>query len=100
MASQKNHKLLILEDAVILSMAMNPTFVKAFPFLAPLKKLSKAAKSCCNGKSTGLKPAINNIKGALRGMGNAQKIKLKELLHTDKLRIKYREGNRIMEVTF
>lgn len=103
MASKPQHTLLIIEDAVVINMSGNPTFVKAFPFLAAVNKVAKKAPSKCGGCSgdAGKYAAtLNSAKSSLRSMTNEKKLQLKTMLNAKKVRIRFRDGNKVLEVTF
>lgn len=93
------HKLLILENSVLHSMAASPAFLKEFPFLASLKAANKTKTHCCQA-SPRINAAIPSIKSALTALGAEKKKKLKQMLNAEKVRIRLQQGNRVIDHTF
>ena len=95
-------KLVILEESVLMNMAVNPTFVKEFPFLSGLKLAGKASTGCgrCGQKASNRVSVVNGIKSSIVSMGVAQKQKLKKLLNAEKVRVRVASGGKITEYTF
>lgn len=93
------HKLLILENSVLHSMAASPAFLKEFPFLASLKAASKTKSHCCPAAPK-MNAAIPAIKSALTALGAEKKKKLKQMLNAEKVRIRLQNGNRVVDHTF
>lgn len=95
-------KLLVLEEAVLMNMAINPNFIKEFPFLSGLKQASKPSTGCgrCGQRVNNRANVVNGIKQSIVSMGVAQKQKLKKLLNAEKLRVRVASGGKITEYTF
>lgn len=95
-------KLLLVEDAVLFSMAGNPNFVREFPFLSGLKSLSKAKPGCntCGRAASQRVSLINGIKSTLVSLGAERKQRLKKMLNTQQVRIRLAQGGRVMVYTF
>ena len=101
-------KVVVIEEALLISMANNQAFTKEFKFLAAIQRLGNAqAKGCSScggrGKSSGVtqhSQAFQNAKQNIVGMGADQKKKLKKLLNTEKIRVSIKQGNRIVQTTF
>lgn len=93
------HKLLILENSVLHSMAASPAFLKEFPFLAALKAANKTKTHCCHA-SPRINAAIPSIKSALTALGAEKKKRLKQMLAAEKVRIRLQQGNRVIDHTF
>lgn len=93
-------KLLILEDAVVRSMAENPSFLKEFPFLSGAA--GQPAKKGCNcGRNASQRVnQTNGVKQALVSMSNERKQRLKQMLNASQVRIRVAQGPKITEYTF
>lgn len=98
----ENHKLLIIEESVLVAMAGNPNFTKEFTFLAPLAKATKASTGCgrCNRRASKRATLINGLKLSLVSMGAEKKKRLKQLLNADKVRIRVAQEGQVKEYTF
>jgi hypothetical protein len=97
-------KLVTIEDSLLISMAANPAFVKEFPFLKSLEKpQALSGKPNCGGcrkTQADRTLATMSAKVAIATMSNDKKKRLKQLINTDQVRVKYREGNRVLQKTF
>ena len=96
------HKMSVIEDGTLTSMANNKKILAAFPFLKSLQKAPKKPKcGKCGSGNQRRATVFTAAKRTLAGMGSAQKRKLKELLNTEQVRIIYRnERNKPVELTF
>lgn len=97
-------KLVNIEEGMLVQMANNQAILKEFPFLKSLQSFNVAKTSCntCSGGRNGGQKAIvfTSAKQTLASMGNDKKLKLKKLLNAQKIRIRYKQGARIIEQTF
>lgn len=96
-------KLLVLEEAVLLSMMGNPNFVQEFPFLAGNEGVITAKPSgCgrCNQKASRRIQAINGIKQAIVSMSVEKKQKLKQMVNAEKVRLLISSGGKVTAHTF
>ncbi len=95
-------KLLILDDSVLISMSGNPNFVKEFPFLSNLSRVNKARGGCgrCNKSASKKVQAMNGVKHAITTLTPEKKKRLKKLLNTEQVRVRYAEAGKVREHTF
>jgi hypothetical protein len=98
--------LLVLEDAVITQMLRTPSVVAEFPFMSNLAtRVNPPSKrpTCkpCAAKRVQNNFDYNGIKVAIGSLPNDQKLKLKQLLEADKLRLYYLNSrNQKVKMTF
>lgn len=88
-------KLVILEEGMIIGLANNSSFITAFPFLSPLKKLTSARAGGCGKCGTAAKQRgqlMQSAKMAIIGLGADKKKQMKRLLNAEKIQIRYRAG--------
>lgn len=102
MAAPPLHKLLMLEESVINSMAGNPNFVKEFPFLKNVSTSVGKRTGCgkCNRRPSRRVQAVNAAKQQIVSMGKEKKVRLKKLLRAEKVRVRVGEAGRVTEYTF
>lgn len=106
MPSLPQKRLVVLEESVLASMAGNRLFLAEFPFLGQLSRLkgsaSKPGCGSCRGRQITHQriAAISTLKQTIAGMGDDKKRRLKELLNTQQVQLRFRAGNRIIEHTF
>ncbi len=102
MAAPPLHKLLMLEETVINSMAGNPNFVKEFPFLKNVSTSVAKRTGCgkCNRRPSRGVQAVNAAKLQIVQMGKEKKVRLKKLLRAEKVRVRVGEAGRVTEYTF
>jgi CO dehydrogenase/acetyl-CoA synthase alpha subunit len=95
-------ELLRIEEAVLVSMAGNPVFVKEFSFLKGLAQLRKKKTGCTRCKQGAGKRVqlINGAKQAIVNMGAEKKRRLKVLLRTKKVRVRVASAGAVKEHTF
>lgn len=95
-------ELLRIEEAVLVSMAGNPIFVKEFPFLKGLAKLRKKKTGCgrCSQGAGKRVQVINGAKQSIVSMGAEKKRRLKVLLRTKKVRVRVASAGSVKEHTF
>jgi len=103
---RQKHKLLILEDNVLLSLGRHTLFVQEFPFLSKLEviyksygnNVNKKGCGCGGGSSTGSNSGmseetkrhiLNEIKKEIISSSQEKKNKFKEMLNTELVRIFY-----------
>jgi len=97
------HKLLIINESVLATMATNPDYVKSFPFLATVAVVLRTSSTGCGGCTTAASKrieAINAAKVAIRQLPNSMKARLKQMLNTKQARLKIQEGQRVLTITF
>lgn len=87
-------RLIILDDARVITMLKNPAILEAFPFLrsaASQLVLSEGQKKpCCGSKAAGVTyPNFGGIRATIDGMAPADKEKLKGLLGAVRVRMWY-----------
>lgn len=100
-------KLVVLEEATLIGLANQQTFLKEFPFLNLLKSLASATtRGSCNtcganrARSQQRASTVLTAKQTIAGMGDDQKRKLKRLLNTEKVRVTFKQGAKIVQQTF
>jgi hypothetical protein len=96
------HKLLILEEAMLVSMAGNPNFTREFPFLDQIKGNSSSNPDCskCNNDAQKRVALVSGVKQAIVSMGAEKKARLKAMLSTEQVRVRVNDGGKILEYTF
>ena len=101
MAAPTLHKLLIIEEAVLVSMAGNPNFIREFPFRKSVANLS-ARRTCgrCSRTASKRVQSVNAAKQQVVSMGKEKKSRLKKLLRADKVRVRLAAGGKVTEYTF
>lgn len=92
--AKPRHKLLILDDAVMLSMLKNPEFVTRFPFLRAASQLAQSAPaggcSSCKGRSrNGAGVNYGGLRAAFNSMSQADKEALRTMLSAERIRVYY-----------
>jgi hypothetical protein len=107
MPSTPPRRIVVLEESALSSMARNQAFVEEFPFLSQLATPGQPAKNpgCggCRGRTKVTRERlelVSQVKQTIAGMGEERKRRLKQLLHTQRVRISYRSGNRIVDQVF
>lgn len=96
-------KLVILEEGLIIGLSNNTQYVKAFPFLHTVQKLTNARRGGCGKCGTASKQraqVLQSAKHAIVALGEDKKRELKRLLNTEKIQIKYRSGQKIVTHQF
>ena len=106
---RQKHKLLILEDNILLSLGRHTLFVQEFPFLSKLEVIYKSydnnvnKKGCgcggggggnSTGSSSGMseetrRHILNEIKKEIISLSQEKKNKFKEMLNTELVRVFY-----------
>ena len=104
---RQKHKLLILEDNVLLSLGRHTLFVQEFPFLSKLEVIYKSYGNNVNKKGCGCgggggntgsnsgmseetkRHILNEIKKEIISSSQEKKNKFKEMLNTELVRIFY-----------
>lgn len=95
------HKVLVLEDTVLMTLAMNPNFVKEFPFLANgAKPAAKGKCAPCNRAAARRVQTMHVIKQSIVNMGSEKKLRLKEMLSAEKIRLRLAQNGKVVEYTF
>tara|TARA_R110002020_G_scaffold16515_1_gene58239 strand:- start:353 stop:673 length:321 start_codon:yes stop_codon:yes gene_type:complete len=96
-------KLVILEEGLIIGLSNNTQYVKAFPFLLTVQKLTNARRGGCGKCGTAAKErgrVLQGAKQAIVALGSDKKKELKRLLNAEKIQIKYRAGKKIVTHQF
>ena len=97
------HKLLIIDEGVLLGMAGNPGFIKEFPFLKSLAKThNQKSTGCgrCNRSAQRRVAQINGAKQSIVTMGAERKQRLKKMLNAEKVRVRVANAGKVSEYTF
>lgn len=96
------HKLLILEEAMLVSMAGNPNFTREFPYLDQIKGAKSSNPNCskCSKDVQKRVSLVNGVKQAIVSMGAEKKARLKAMLSTEQVRVRVSDGGKILEYTF
>ena len=92
-----------IEDSVLLNMAGNPAFVAAFPFLGSLRAQGTAprVRGCCGGRQSPARSgAFNQARAAVANLDADGQRRLKEMLQTARVRVRFLEGNNRREKIF
>ena len=96
-------KLVILEEGLIVGLSNNIQYVKAFPFLNAVKKLTNARRGGCGKCGVAAKERssiMQSTKQAVVALSSDKKKELKRLLNAEKIQIKYRTGQKIVTHQF
>ncbi len=98
-------KLVVIEEGMLATMALNPTIAKEFPILAPIAKLARggtrAGCGTCGRAAQERAKLYQQVKLALAGMDSDRKRKLKDLLNTNSARLLYRDNaGKAQQLTF
>jgi hypothetical protein len=96
------HKLLILDESSLVSMAGNPNFLKEFGFLKGLQQLGKTRTGCgrCGNGAAKRVQTVNAAKQSIVSMGVEKKLRLKKLLNAEKVRLRVATSGKVTEYTF
>jgi len=96
------HKLLILEESVLVTMANNPNFMKEFAFLKGIKSLKQKSTGCgkCNRNAGRRSTIVNSAKQVIVNMGAERKRRLKQLLKAEKVRVRVVNNGKVVDYTF
>ena len=97
------HKLVLLSDGLLASMAANEQFRKEFPFITSLQAASARRSGCgsCGGANRQRAGVFQAAKKAFAGLDSARKQTLKRLLNAQQARIIYtRDDGRTIQLTF
>ena len=98
------HKLVLIQDSLLDSMAADVKFSRELPFLKGLLNLPRPAtcRSCNRGQAQVVRQqTYASAKRTMAGLPAEKKRKLKELLNAKQIRIIFRnDGGKIIELTF
>lgn len=103
------HKLITIDDSMAVSLMTNVQVTQAIPAIkiAADRAKSKGAVpvrgGCkpCQAKARNVAVDLMHIKKAAAQLSNQDRIKLKELLNTDKIRLIYRnDSNKLVQLTY
>jgi len=91
-----------IEDNTLAHMAANPAFVAAFPFLGQLRQQpAPRGRGCCGGRASPARSlAFNQARAALANLDADGQRRLKELLRTARVRVRFLEGSQRREKVF
>ena len=97
-----NHKLLVIEESVLIAMSNNPNFLNEFGFLKGLQQLRRKSTGCgrCSRSAGKRVQLVNSAKQTLASMGAEKKRRLKHLLKADKVRVRVANAGKVTEYTF
>lgn len=100
MAAQ--HKLLMIEESVLITMANNPNFIREFGFLKGVQQLRSKKTGCgkCNRNAGQRINLVNGAKQTIVSMGAERKRRLKQLLKAEKVRVRVAHAGKVTEYTF
>lgn len=104
MADARRHKLVMISDGLLASMANDERFRKEFPFIGSLKSApARRTTGCggCGGSNQQRAGIFQAAKRAIAGMSSESKQKLKRMLDTRQARVVYtKDDGRGVELTF
>lgn len=83
------HKLLIIEESTLISMANTQAFLAEFPFLAMMQKARGSGGCGGCGRSRTRNAAAGKIKRTIIGLASDKKQRLKQMLSAKQLRLRY-----------
>jgi len=92
-----------IEDGGIAEMAGNSKFIAEFPFLSQINSAGAQRRSCCGGGGEAAQAkseVFNTVKLQFTGLSDDRKRLLKKMLNAEQVTIKYRSGNRQLQLTF
>jgi len=97
--------MVVLEDGLLASLAVNPVFTAEFPVLAPIAKLAKSPQRAgcgsCGRAGQARTSTYQQVKQALASMDSTKKRKLKDMLNAQSVRIIYKDSrNKAQQLTF
>jgi hypothetical protein len=100
--------LVTIEESTILGMLKNPQFLTAFPFLQQLKTNIEGLGDCgscrrnpaTRQKLQRRKDLLSNARHTFAHLPIAQKVVLKGLLQTRKIRVTYMSGTKRIQLTY
>jgi len=92
MSNARKHRLIVLENGVLESMAHSKEFLNAFPVLKKILAEKVESQGCggCGSAAASRADTYQTVKQTLAGLATRQKSRLKEMLDTDKVQIIYR----------
>lgn len=94
-------KMVVVEDAVVLSMAGDARFLAEFPFLAGLTTAAAKKGGCgrCGSANRERGQVLNAAKAAIAGMSAEKKRRMLKLLNAEKIRVVYADGAQTRQKT-
>lgn len=102
MAVTQKRKLVVVEDSMVLSMAMQQQFLTEFPFLQGLTAAAKKKVGGCGRCGSANRErgqVLNAAKAAIAGMSPEKKKRMMQLLNAEKLRVIYNDGAKTLQKT-
>lgn len=93
-------RMVVIENGLLASMAVNPNYLSQFPFLGGLSSPGKSGCGSCGGANAAREVAFAAAKSALANMSQEKKDQLRKMLDADKLRVVYMDGNQKVMKTF
>ena len=100
-AKPRNSRLTVIQNSHLTTMAVDQKFLNEFPFLKVLQTAAKArGRRCCGNSDKGRAAALTAAKANLAALSGDKKRILKKLLNADKIRIRYKRGRQMVDLTF
>ena len=102
MGTPKQRPLVVIEDSLLQAMATNADIRREFPFLAAATRAQPRSTGCgsCSRRTATQNAVISRVKQQLAGLDDSKKRRLKDLLNARQVRVTYRHGNKIRQLTF
>ena len=102
MADPKQRPLVVIEDSLLIALANNAAARKEFPFLAAVLSAQPKKAGCgvCGRRSGQASNAVSAVKQRLASLDDVKKRKLTEILNATQVRITYKNGANIRQLTF
>jgi|SRR6185312_4287140 len=97
--------LLVLEDSVTAQLLQNPEFQTAFPqlkaFIPPASNDPKKCGSCAATRIAQQRALLmDGARSAIAALGPQDKVRLKQIVGAQQVRLSYRAGHRHVKLTF
>ena len=98
-------RLVVIDDGLLASKAGNQILLAEFPFLNQIRQLSAGQPGGCSGCQGRAAEdprtlILGNLKAIVASMGDAKKRRLKEMLNTQRVRLSYLSGTRVVQHEF
>jgi hypothetical protein len=74
--------------------------LREFPFLGSLRNKQKSENCGCGGKAKDAAAGFASARRVIAGLASDKKLRLKDILNAEKVRVRYSEGGRQIEKTF
>jgi bacterioferritin-associated ferredoxin len=96
--------LVVLDDGLLLNLTSRPDIMAAFSFIAQVKTAAATGSKCgaCARKAASRGNVFSAVKQTIAELPDSEKLRLKNLLNTERLRLRYsrRQDGRMVELTF